>query len=174
MRQHAVPVLEQRQAVFRDAAAHGDVFLVYRPAFAPQQRQQRLPIGLRVRFDHRAHPAQRPAQVDRCGPRALEICAKCRKLPEKRLVRCGADRLRHTVRRISGTDANRRRTAYFQLQNGVVQLFRRAQREIDQPVGQLRLIHDDHRLAVVRQADVVHVRHTPELFHELSPPLPHF
>ena len=144
MRQDAVAVVNEAQAVFRNSAAHLDVLLLDLHCLLAQQTDNLLHRPAEVRRHNALHSGEGPAQVDRRGARGVQIFFIFTELRQELLRILRADLLRQHKHPIPRADTDRRGAAHTQLENCFVDLLRRLKRDHFGNVRQERLIDDKY------------------------------
>jgi hypothetical protein len=161
VREHARTVLDEPRAMFADAMTHLAVFDENARGFVDQRGVQRRRIAAML-DDRATHAAERPGEIHRRRPRAADARGGIAHFPaDFEPVGLGAvQRERHAHR---GGNADRRRAAHGEGEDGIVNVVDGAQIAIDLALRQLALIEDAHAVAVGRPGDRLYNVHPENL-----------
>ena len=148
MGQHIHPALrrgnlgQQRQTMLADQPAGLGIIIGNRCRLGIGQRRA---LALRHRRQHRHHPLQRPAQIDRRRPGLAQHRRYGMQLP-----RCRAHGQRQAIGRHR---ADQRRAAHLHGANGMRRLLGRLQTKLLDPPGQHGLVENPHAPAIGIEPD---------------------
>ena len=151
MGQDAVPILDQRQAVFADHPAHPDILRLDLDALLPQQFHD-----LRNRFflvidDHLLHPVQRPGKVHRRRAGGVQVFLRFVEGIEEFLICIRLNVLRRQVNAEGRRDADRRSAPDLKQIDCLPDIFLVGQMQDLHLTRQLCLVQDHQRTFLLIQ-----------------------
>ena len=155
VRQDVVPVVQQRQAVFRNRAAHVHVLLMDRGRLAVERGQQRRARRVPVRQHDAVHAPKHVRKVHRCRAGAVEIVRKTAIFAVKAVEIGRVDPGGQHGHGIGRKNADGGRAADAQRVDRLPKLARLGKCEVLRAVRQERLIQNDDRPALAADVDGV-------------------
>ena len=156
VREDAVAVAQQLEAVLADVPADRDILLTDRVRlFLQALLHLRYGLSALLREKDLLHAVQRPGQVHRRGAGRVQVGLLLLKFRDELVHFVRLDLIRQQVNAVAGGHADRGRTAHPQRINGLPDVLRLREIQVLDLSGKQSLVEDDHLFFVLSQENGV-------------------